>query len=163
MIETNIVNVNMADMKVAGPPSNLRTVLGSCIGVFFYEPRMKLGGLVHVLLPEHPDGALAVTNAAKFATTGIPALLEFMQKEGAQKKNLICKICGGAKMFAGFSSNTITDIGSRNQAAVIETLFKLGIRVAARDLGGTTGRKIIADLETGFIKISHFNVGDKVI
>lgn len=91
MSDTSIINVNMADMKLARPPSNLRTVLGSCIGVFFYEPRMKIGGMVHVLLPEHPDGSLAVTNAAKFATTGIPALLELMQKEGAQKKILYVK------------------------------------------------------------------------
>ncbi len=163
MSELNLLNVNMADMKVASPPLQLRTVLGSCIGVFFYEPRMKLGGMVHILLPFAPEDAGSAHNPAKFADTGILALLSMMQKEGAQVRNLICKLCGGAKMFAGFSSNSITDIGTRNQTAALEILSKLGIRVHSKDLGGTTGRKIIADPETGIIKISHFNVGDKVI
>ena len=159
--DANLINVNMADMKIASAPSVMRTVLGSCIGVLFYEPRMKLGGLIHIMLPEPSD--TSNPNVAKFATIGIPALLEGMQKEGAVKKNIICKICGGAKMFAGFSANSVTDIGSRNQAAVIDTLGKLGVRVNAKDLGGTTGRKIVVDLADGSVKISHFNVGEKVI
>jgi len=164
MSEENIINVNMAAMNVATPPRHLRTVLGSCVGVFLYEPRLKLGGLVHIMLPDAPEGAAPGSfNPAKFATSGIPALIDLMQKEGAVKKNLVCKICGGAKMFAGFSANSVVDIGSRNQTAVIDTLAKAGLKIVARDVGGTSGRKILADLETGLIKIMHFNVGEKVI
>lgn len=162
MSEENLINVNMAAMHTARAPFHLRTVLGSCIGVFFYEPRMKLGGMVHILLPAHPQNGKE-HNDAKYADTGVPALLELMLAEGALKKNLICKICGGAKMFAGFSSNTITDVGTRNQAAVAEALNRIGLVPYTKDLGGTTGRKIVADLETGLIKISHFNIGEKVI
>ncbi|HBC75330.1 MAG: hypothetical protein A2008_01125 [Candidatus Wallbacteria bacterium GWC2_49_35] len=162
MNEGNIINVNMAAMHTARAPFHLRTILGSCIGVFFYEPRMKLGGMAHILLPDKPQDQRSF-NAAKYADSGVPALLELMLSEGALKRNLICKICGGAKMFAGFSANTISDIGSRNQAAVICALDGLGIRTHAKDLGGSTGRKIVADLETGLIKITHFNVGEKII
>lgn len=162
MNEGNIINVNMAAMQTAHPPFLLRTVLGSCIGVFFYEPRLKLGGMAHILLPEHPADGRSF-NAAKFADSGVPALLELMQNGGALKRNIVCKLCGGAKMFAGFSANTISDIGSRNQEAVKIALDGLGIKIQAKDLGGATGRKIVADLETGLIKITHFNVGEKVI
>lgn len=158
----NIINVNIATMKIAYAPAKLRTILGSCVAVFFYEVSLKLGGMIHILLPECPKEYIG-TNVCKYADTGIPALLNEMLKEGANKKNLICKVCGGAKMFSGFGAHTLTDIGARNQTVVLETLSKLGFKPNTLDLGGTTGRKIIADLNTGLIQIEHFNVGEKII
>jgi len=159
--EQNIISVNMAEIKVAKAPGFFRTVLGSCIGVFLYDPKNKIGGLLHLMLPEHPENG--DFNSSKYADSGIPALVEALGREGANSKTLICKLSGGAKMFSGFSSNSIVDIGSRNQTAVLEKLKELGIRVAASDLGGETGRKILADLSTGKLTVLHFNVGEKVI
>ena len=159
--EQHIISVNMAEMRTGQAPAFFRTVLGSCIGVFLYDPKAKIGGLLHLMLPECPatDGF----NVSKYADSGIPALIEAMCREGANRKTLVCKLTGGAKMFSGFSSNSIVDIGSRNQQAVLGKLKELGIRVAASDLGGETGRKILADLSTGKLTVLHFNVGEKVI
>jgi len=159
--EQNIISVNMAELKTAHAPAFFRTVLGSCIGVFLYDQKKKIGGLLHLMLPEHPE--TGDFNASKYADSGIPALIEALAREGVNPKTLICKLSGGAKMFSGFSSNSIVDIGSRNQAAVLEKLKEAGIRVAASDLGGETGRKIMADLSTGKLTVLHFNVGEKVI
>ncbi|HNY12270.1 MAG TPA: chemotaxis protein CheD [Candidatus Wallbacteria bacterium] len=160
-IDQNIISVNMAEMRIAHALAFFRTVLGSCIGVFVYDIKLKIGGLLHLMLPEHPDSDNF--NVAKYADSGIPALIEAVCREGANRKNLICKLSGGAKMFSGFSSNSIVDIGSRNQAAVSEKLKELGLRVVASDLGGETGRKILVDLSNGKLTVLHFNVGEKVI
>jgi len=162
MTGEQLININMAESKVAKAPATMRTVLGSCVGVFLYDPSAKIGGLLHIMLPEHPEDNNDY-NKAKFASSGIPLLIDQMLQAGAQKRNFICKICGGSKMFSGFSSNTNIDIGNRNQLAAIKILKDLGIKISASDLGGTTGRKIMVDLSSGSIHVFHFNVGEKVI
>lgn len=45
--------VGIADMKMARQEGVLITyALGSCIGIALYDPMIKLGTLVHIMLPE---------------------------------------------------------------------------------------------------------------
>ena len=49
----NSIKVGMADLKVAKAPDSLITLgLGSCIGLTFYDPVAKVGGMVHYMLPD---------------------------------------------------------------------------------------------------------------
>ena len=47
----DLVNVGIADMGVAESPNTLRTILGSCVGICIYDPKAKIGGLSHIMLP----------------------------------------------------------------------------------------------------------------
>ena len=48
-----IIRVGMADLKVCKSPDGLTTLgLGSCVGVAIRDPKTKIGGLVHVMLPD---------------------------------------------------------------------------------------------------------------
>ena len=47
------ISVGIADMKIARQEGELITyALGSCIGIAFYDPMIKLGALLHIMLPE---------------------------------------------------------------------------------------------------------------
>ena len=46
-----LINVGIADTEVAKPPDILRTILGSCVGICFYDSVNKIGGLAHIMLP----------------------------------------------------------------------------------------------------------------
>ena len=47
------VSVGIADMKITRQEGILITyALGSCIGISFYDPMIKLGGLLHIMLPQ---------------------------------------------------------------------------------------------------------------
>ncbi|MCI9423179.1 MAG: chemotaxis protein CheD, partial [Dorea sp.] len=47
------ISVGIADMKMTRQEGILITyALGSCIGVSFYDPMIKLGALLHIMLPE---------------------------------------------------------------------------------------------------------------
>ena len=47
------ISVGIADMKIARQEGELITyALGSCIGISFYDPMIKLGALLHIMLPE---------------------------------------------------------------------------------------------------------------
>src|SRR5690242_365262 len=72
------VVVGVGDMGVSNNASfTLSTyALGSCVGVAAYDPLMKVGGLLHIMLP---DSSISLEKAQKqpamFADTGLPLLL----------------------------------------------------------------------------------------
>ena len=64
-------------------------------------------GLIHVMLPDSALGKSGRLNVAKFADTGIYALMEQLKEEGVRPMSLKAKIAGGAQMFQFGSSDTI--------------------------------------------------------
>ena len=51
------VSVGIADMKITRREGILITyALGSCIGISFYDPMIKLGALLHIMLPQKQIG-----------------------------------------------------------------------------------------------------------
>ena len=70
-----LIKVGMADYKVGRAPDTLISYgLGSCIGISLYDPQTKIGGLLHIMLPDS-NQSRANENRAKFADTGIPDML----------------------------------------------------------------------------------------
>ena len=130
-----MIKVGMADLNVCRAPDAITTLgLGSCVGVVLYDKGAKIAGMVHVMLPDSTQ-IRQNHNKAKFADTGIDALLAMMAKAGAKTTSLTAKIAGGAQMFAFNSSNDMLRVGERNVQAVKEKLRSLGIRILAEDTG----------------------------
>ena len=158
-----LIRVGMADYKVGKAPSTLiRYGLGSCIGVSLYDPQLKVGGLLHIMLPDSTQ-ARASDNPAKFADTGLPLMLEDVLKLGASRSRLVAKIAGGAQMFAFANATDIMRVGARNAAAITELLQKMNIRLIAQDVGGTYGRTVSIDLNTGMYTVKTIAKGEKQI
>jgi len=158
-----IIKVGMADLAVTKSPGVLITIgLGSCVGVVLYDPYSKIGGLVHIMLPDS-SRALKNENKAKFADTGILLLYEKIIGAGANRGRLISKIAGGAQMFNLSSFNNNLKIGERNVEACKEVLKKLGIPIKAEDVGGTYGRTIEFYTENGMLMIKTVGAGIKTI
>lgn len=158
-----VVRVGIADMNIAKAPHTIRTSgLGSCVGVVLYDTSKKIAGMVHVMLPDSNLGKSTKLNAAKFADTGIYALMEMMKSEGVRPFSLKAKIAGGAQMFQ-FGSNDTIRIGPRNVEAVKNELKRLSIPIVAEDTGGSSGRTIEFNPESGFLQVRTVNGGTKDI
>lgn len=155
-----IVKVGIADMNIAKAPDKIRTSgLGSCVGVVLYDDRSMTVGMVHVMLPDSSLGRTEVVNIAKFADTGIPAMVEQLKIEGIQPFKLKAKIAGGAQMFQFSSTKDTMRIGPRNVEAVKEYLKKYSIPIIAEDTGGNSGRTIEFDPITKLLNIRTVNQG----
>jgi chemotaxis protein CheD len=120
--------------------------LGSCVGVALIDRRASVAGLAHVVLPSAEGREDA---PGKFADTAVPALLDAVVALGARRTRVDAVLVGGASMFS-FSGAGL-DIGERNDAAVREELARLRIPVAAAETGGSTGRTVRVDVETGVV------------
>lgn len=155
-----LIKVGMADLNVCTSPNALTTLgLGSCVGITLYDPIRKIAGLVHIMLPDSTK-ILNNENKAKFADTGIDALIEQMCKIGAERRALIAKIAGGAQMFAFSNNNEMMRIGERNVEATKLKLQQLGISIKAEDTGANYGRTIEFYPETGILLIK--SVGKEI-
>ncbi len=158
-----VVRVGIADMNIVKEPMTIRTSgLGSCVGIVLYDEAKKIAGLIHIMLPDSALGKLGRLNVAKFADTGIYALMERLKEEGVRPMSLKAKIAGGAQMFQFGSSDTIR-IGPRNVEAVKKELQRLSIPLIAEDVGGSSGRTIEFDPATSLLNIRTVNKGTKDI
>ncbi|WP_277584185.1 chemotaxis protein CheD [Psychrobacillus antarcticus] len=159
-VQGQIVKVGIADMNIAKAPDKIRTSgLGSCVGVVLYDERSTTVGMVHVMLPDSSLGRAGAINIAKFADTGIPAMVEQLKLEGIQPYKLKAKIAGGAQMFQFSSVRDTLRIGPRNVEAVKEYLKKYSIPIIAEDTGGNSGRTIEFDPSTKLLNIRTVNQG----
>lgn len=152
-----ILKVSMAECRVAGPPVLLCcTGLGSCVGVAFYDPKVKLAGLAHVMLPDSKAlGKRKIDTPFRYADTAVAALLEEMARLGGRRERMYARLIGGANMFvfAGKANNLFPGIGERNLEAVKMSLAKAGVALQGQDSGGNYGRSIEFDAQDGFILV----------
>ena len=155
-----VIKVGIAQMDVVKAPNTIRTSgLGSCVGVILYDESKQIAGLIHVMLPDSSLGRSDAVNVAKFADTGIKALIELLKLEGVHAFRLKAKIAGGAQMFQFTSDKDSMRIGPRNVEAVKVELRKNSIPLVAEDTGGNSGRTIEFDPITSKLNIRTVNQG----
>lgn len=158
-----LIKVGMADYKVGRAPAIIISYgLGSCIGVSLYDPVSKVGGLLHIMLPDSTQSRSS-ENPAKFADTGVPLLLKDVLALGANRSKLVAKMAGGAQMFAFAKATDIMRVGARNAEAVKALLKDMKIPVIAEDTGENYGRTVQINLENGVYTVKTMVKGEKEI
>lgn len=137
--------------------------LGSCVGIALRDPATSIGGVAHIMLPtSFPNKP--VETPGKFANTGVPALIDLLEQQGANRENLVGAIIGGAQVFkSGGATNLNADLGGQNGEAAKVAMQNSGIRLAFFDTGGTSGRSMTFNLGTGEIKVRTLSSDDKLL
>lgn len=126
--------------------------LGSCVGVVAYDPSSRVGGMIHIVLPDSAGNSDA-DSKTKFADQGLPVLFDGMYRQGAKKEKLVVKIGGGAQMLASAGVSMSFNIGERNVDAVRKILKEMGLVISSENVGGVTGRTLRLYLNTGRITV----------
>lgn len=161
---SEIIKVGIADLKTCTPPDGVMTLgLGSCVGVALRDKMNKVGGLVHIMLPDSKAITGGQHNIAKFADTGIEELVRQMERLGARRARMVAKIAGGANMFNFQGSSSVGQVGDRNAEAVRVKLKQMNIPILAQDTGLNYGRTVIFYPETGAFHIRAVGKPEKII
>jgi len=145
--------VGVADMQVSkdGQTTLVTYSLGSCLAVCIHDPTSKVGGLLHLMLPESKiDPVKAQYNPAMFADTGIPLLFREAYKLGAAKNRLEVSLFGAAQIL---DSSGVFNIGKRNYLAARKILWKNNILIKREEVGGTVHRTVWLDVASGGLKL----------
>ena len=156
---SQLIVVGISDMKISKAPGVLVTyALGSCIGICFYDQPVRLGALLHIMLPDAPQN---IDNVFKYADSGIAETLKKMEAMGGSRNRITAKIAGGAQMFSVPGDSTLGNIGRRNSDNVKLNLLKQRIRMLGSDIGGTYARTVEFDTATGIAKVRTYGQPDK--
>jgi chemotaxis protein CheD len=150
------VVVDIADLAATNNQNAILTTysLGSCLGVAIYDPVVKVGALLHAMLPDSTiNAAKAASQPAMFIDTGIPSLFRAAYEFQAQKHRLRICVAGGAQMI---DTTGFFNIGKRNYEAMMGIFQAHGLRVQAEQVGGLSSRSMYLNVGTGevLLKIS---------
>ena len=151
--------VGVSDMKVSNDPNSeiVTYSLGSCIGLVVFDPVVKVGGILHYMLPESSlDREKAERNPYMFADSGIPLLFKESYKYDAVKKRMKVYVFGGSQIL---DQKGFFNIGKRNYMALKKLLFKNNVLINYEDVGGNVNRTVRLEIKTGdiFVKTSGSN------
>jgi chemotaxis protein CheD len=117
--------------------------LGSCIALAVWDPRAKVGGLAHFMLPAGPaNGASPV----KFIDSGLDPFLRALEGKGAMLSRCTIKAAGAAAMLTVGGGLAI---GKRNSEALQSALAERGLGLGAAALGGSAGRTVQLEVADG--------------
>jgi len=150
--QTEVV-VGVGDCRIARyPTASIATyALGSCLAVIAFDWKARLGGLLHVMLPDSAiDHSKALTNPFLYVDTGVSELFRRLDKKGSPLNSIRCCIVGGASMMA---DQAHFETGKRNYLALKKAFWRLGMFVDCEDVGGTESRSVRLDLATGRIEL----------
>jgi chemotaxis protein CheD len=117
--------------------------LGSCIVVTVWDPRTKVGGLAHFMLPSGPANN---ASPVKFIDTGLDTYLKALEAKGAVLSRSVFKAAGAA---ATLTIGGGLAIGKRNAESMQAALTARGYRLAAAALGGNVGRTVQLEVADG--------------
>ena len=116
--------------------------------------------MAHMVLPDSSMAAGA-SHGPKFVDIAIPALIEKMERLGANRRQLVVKLVGGAQVLKTGAKSDLFNIGGRNAASARQTLNHLGLRVKAEDVGGHRGRTVRLYVDNGRLLVSR--VGETAV
>ncbi len=152
--------VGISDMKVSKDPKDtlITYSLGSCIGVLVWDPKAKVAGLLHYMLPDSKiDAERAKNKPYMFGDTGIPMLFRAAYGLGAVKERMQVYVVGGSQLM---DSAGVFNIGIRNYDLVTRIFAKNGVKPVKEDIGGSVNRTISIELASAKILLKVSGKGE---
>jgi putative nucleotidyltransferase with HDIG domain len=123
----------------------LKALLGSCVGVAISDSDANVGGLIHLLLPEHIVPG-STYQPEKYASTGLPIFLKALYDKGAQREKMRAIIAGGAIVAPVSRQDINLDIGGRTLGVVKKILAAEGVKIEDSETGGFFTSKLSLDM-----------------
>ena len=159
----NTINVNgrkscflkPADFYFTSEQMVIKTVLGSCLTITMFSKKLGVAAACHAVLPSCRDKSCppeSCTNKYRFVECVIPEMLRRFQKLGVDSDDIEIKMFGVADMIMfrkGCSAWNNQRVGRQNILMAREVAKHHNLKLNNTDVGGTLGRKIYFDTETG--------------
>ena len=127
------IHVIQGEFHVAeGDDVMLTTILGSCVAACMRDPKARVGGMNHFLLP----GATG-DEGLRYGVQSMELLVNALLRRGARRERLEVKLFGGARLFDGLS-----DVGAQNSEFSERFLRDEGLSYHGGSLRGDRARRI---------------------
>ncbi|WP_373074065.1 chemotaxis protein CheD [Sulfurimonas sp.] len=142
--------IHVGEIFIGAKPTEISTVLGSCVAVCLYDNIQRIGGMNHYLVPLWNENGL---QSPKYGNISIPRLIESMESIGCNRANMEAKIFGGGNVIDVSTEDMM--VGRKNILIAKEILREYRIPIKASDVGGDKGRRIMMRSDTGKIFLKY--------
>jgi chemotaxis protein CheD len=143
--------IHVGEFYIGVRPTEVSTILGSCVSVCLYDKIEMIGGMNHYLVPLWNGNGL---QTPKYGNVAIHRLVEGMLNVGCSLKNIEAKIFGGGNVIDTVKNEDMM-VGRKNIIIAKEILSEYKIPITAQDVGGTRGRRILLVSETGKVLMKY--------
>lgn len=140
-------SIIVGDVYASQTPTEINTVVGSCITACLYDPQTRIGGMNHFALPA---GDLNARSAANFGVHAMELLINEIMHLGGERTRLVAKVFGGADIL---QPSRREKIGKRNVDFIRDFLATESIPVVAEHVGGESGMRVLFETHTGRARV----------
>ena len=147
--------LNPGEFYFGDKNTRIRTILGSCVAITLWHPRLKIGGMCHYLLPAFRDRARRPDPDGRYADDAMALFLQELHKTGSWPADYEVKMFGGGDQFPNQILSSPINIPSNNINIGRGLLKQHGFAIKAEHLGGTGHRNVIFDVWSGEVWIRH--------
>ena len=128
-------------------PTQVRTLLGSCISLTMHHPGRGFGAICHASLPVSPRGQGVDYRCVDQV---IPTMLHWFARHKIPRAELVIKLFGGGELYGlRGEPRVLISVGRQNLAMARKVLREEGLSLAASDVGGPWGRSLVFHTASG--------------
>lgn len=139
-----------AEFYWGGAETRIKTLLGSCVAICIWHPKLKLGGMSHCLLPSRMSEEKKSDNlSGRYIDESMKLFQREIKKLGANPQEFIVKLFGGGDMFKDVFNSGGATVGQRNIEMARKMIDEYKMKLVAENVGGQGHRNIIFDLWSG--------------
>jgi len=166
--------LNQGEMTILDRPTLVSTVLGSCAAITFFCRRLSVAAISHALLPHcrrrvHVDNikdllsqdCVHCPEAYKYVDCAICMMTEAFSRLGIAQAETEVRLYGGSKMIASLHQpGGMAPVGHQNTDTAKKIIADHGLKLHECNVGGTGGRKIIFNTQTGQVTLLKTGLPD---
>ncbi|MBF0342135.1 MAG: chemotaxis protein CheD [Magnetococcales bacterium] len=160
----HVIRLDPGELYIGTAPSEVHTVLGSCVSIIFFNARLKLGAICHARKPTHAcagsgvGGLKICRELGDHVSCSLAFMLAWFDHKGGVRQELEVKLFGGGMMFGHISTsegNPILNMGKRNIDTAMDFIRAKRLHLTASDVGGPWARQLVFFTETGEIRLKR--------
>lgn len=137
----------------------LRTVLGSCVGIVFWIPRLMMGALCHPMLPHIAECHSEVKESSRYryVDATVECMADKLDSLSVRRSEVQVKLFGGADVLRIDHSPHTPTVGHLNRTTAVAVLRGKGFSIVASSLGGNCGVQILFSTATGEVRLRRLS------
>lgn len=145
--DVQTVVLHAGDFYFGGGRTRISTLLGSCVSITLWHPRLLIGGMCHYMMESRPRASEGELDG-RYASEAFALFLKHLVQTGTNARDYQAKLFGGGNMFNA-ESGTSPEIGARNIECGQQFLKQHNIPLISAHVGGSGRRKLHFDLWSG--------------
>jgi chemotaxis protein CheD len=135
--------IQPGEIVVTKDAASLVSITGKGVCICLWDSKNKIAGMSHFKEPRVFDVALATAKYGNVATITLVAMMRSSSPDGVYE----------AQLFGGATFDALDKIGAENVSVAKKVLKARNIPIVSEDTGGTKGRKILFDAQSGHVAV----------